>query len=78
MFKLSSINNDVGENKTRLDAALKGEGVELGFNYKYFLDCFQSLTTDSVSIRMSGASRPMVITPISDPSFTYLIMPMNR
>jgi len=78
IFELSSINNDVGENKTRLDAALKGEGVELGFNYKYFLDCFQSLTTDSVSIRMSGASRPMVITPISDPSFTYLIMPMNR
>ena len=78
IFELSSTNNDVGENKTRLDAALKGEGVELGFNYKYFLDCFQSLTTDSVSIRMSGASRQMVITPVSDSSFTYLIMPMNR
>ena len=77
-FELSSVNNDIGENKTRLDAVLKGEKVELGFNYKYFLDCFQSITTDSVSIRMSGGNRPMVVAPVSDTSFTYLIMPMNR
>jgi DNA polymerase-3 subunit beta len=78
IFELSSVNNDVGENKTRLDAVLKGERVELGFNYKYFLDCLQSMTTDSVSIKMSGPGRPMVINPVSDNSFTYLIMPMNK
>lgn len=78
IFELSSQNRDVGENKTRLDAVLKGESVELSFNYKYFLDCFQSITTDSVSVRMSGSGRPMVVTPVSDTSFTYLIMPMNK
>ena len=40
VFELSSQNNDVGENKTYLDAAIKGEDILLGFNYKYFLDCF--------------------------------------
>ncbi len=78
IFELSSSNNDIGENKTQIDAALKGEDVELSFNYKYFLDCFQSVTTDSMAIRLDGTSRPIVITPISDSSFTYLIMPMNR
>jgi len=78
IFELSSKNNDIGENKTYLDAALTGEGIELGFNYKYFLDCFQSITTDSVSIKFSGASSPIVVSAVSDPSFTYLIMPMNR
>ncbi len=78
IFELSSSNNDIGENKTELDAVINGENVELSFNYKYFLDCFQSLNTDSVSIKMSGASRPIVISPVSDSSFTYLIMPMNR
>lgn len=78
IFELSSINNDVGENKTNLDATIEGEKIELGFNYKYFLDCFQSINTDSVSIKFSGATRPLVIGAISDPSFTYLIMPMNR
>jgi len=78
IFELSSINNDIGENKTYLDAALTGEEVELGFNYKYFLDCFQSITTDSMTIKLSSASSPLVISPISDSSFIYLIMPMNR
>src|SRR3989339_431894 len=78
IFELSSFNNDIGENKTCLDAVIKGEMVELGFNYKYFLDCFQSINTDSLSIKLSGASRPIVVLAVSDPSFTYLIMPMNR
>lgn len=78
IFELSSANNDIGENKTYLDAVVNGELVELGFNYKYFLDCFQSISTDSVSIKLSGASKPIVISPVSDPSFTYLIMPMNK
>ncbi|MES3031981.1 MAG: DNA polymerase III subunit beta [Patescibacteria group bacterium] len=78
IFELSAMNNDIGENKTYVDAALTGENIELGFNYKYFLDCFQSITTDSVSIKFSGAASPLVISPVSDTSFTYLIMPMNR
>ena len=78
VFELSSANNDIGENKTYLDAALSGEEIELGFNYKYFLDCFQSIITDSVSIKFAGVSRPIVVSAVSDSSFTYLIMPMNR
>ncbi|HAS80983.1 MAG: polymerase III subunit beta protein [Candidatus Nomurabacteria bacterium GW2011_GWE1_32_28] len=78
VFELSSQNNDVGENKTYLDAAVKGGDTTLGFNYKYFLDCFQSINTDSVSIKLNQSSKPMVISGNSDNSFTYLIMPMNR
>ena len=77
-FELSSQNSDVGENTTSLDAALKGEEISLSFNYKYFLDCFASINTDSLCIKCTDASRPMVVTPVSDTTFTYLIMPMNR
>jgi DNA polymerase-3 subunit beta len=78
MFEISSINSDVGENKTNLDATMTGEDVELGFNFKYFLDCFQSINSDSISIKLNQSSKPMVISGVSDKSFTYLIMPMNR
>ncbi|MFA5095523.1 MAG: DNA polymerase III subunit beta [Candidatus Paceibacterota bacterium] len=78
IFELSSQNNDIGENKTYLDAAIKGEDVSLGFNYKYFLDCFQSINTDSISIKLNQPSKPIVISGNSDNSFTYLIMPMNK
>lgn len=78
IFKLLGKNNDVGENETNLDGAISGTDVELGFNYKYFLDCFSSINTDSLSIKLNESSKPIVIAPVSDNSFTYLIMPMNR
>ncbi len=78
VFELSSLNNDIGENKTYLDGALTGEEVELGFNYKYFLDCFQSINVDSISIRLNQSSKPIVVSGSGDNSFIYLIMPMNR
>ncbi len=77
-FELESSNNDIGENKTQLDAVLKGENVSLSFNYKYFLDCFSSISTDSLNIKINGSTKPIVVTPLNDNSFTYLIMPMNR
>jgi DNA polymerase-3 subunit beta len=77
-LELSSQNNDVGENKTVLEAAVTGEPVELAFNYKYFLDCFQSVNSDSLIIKLNQNSKPIVVSGVSDKSFLYLIMPMNR
>ena len=77
-FEIYSQNATVGENKTSLDAAITGEAVELSFNYKYFLDCLGSINSDSIVLKLSGSNKPMVITGVSDTSFTYLIMPMNR
>ena len=78
VFELSSLNSDVGENKTNVDAAISGEEVDLSFNFRYFLDCFQSIATDSLAIKLNGSARPIVVTPLGDASFLYLIMPMNR
>jgi len=78
IFELSSQNNDIGENKTFLDSALTGEDIELAFNYKYFLDCFQSINSDSVSIKFNQSSKPIVVSGVSNNSFLYLIMPMNK
>ena len=79
VFEIQTKNNDVGENKTAVDAAITGDRVEMNFNYKYFTDCFQSIDSDSVSLQMGSFNRPMVIRPISEEqSFMYLVMPMNR
>jgi DNA polymerase-3 subunit beta len=78
IFEISSHNNDIGENKTNLDGVINGERIELGFNYKYFVDCFQSINSDSISIKFNQASSPIFINGVSDNSFNYLIMPMNR
>ena len=71
-------NSSIGENVNKLSGAIEGEEIEINFNHKYIVDCFQSIEADSVSLSFSGLNRPMVIKGVSDRSFTYLVMPMNR
>ncbi len=78
LFEIFSKNTDIGENKTVVEAALSGNEIEATLNFKYFFDCFQSISQDSVSISFTEATKPVVIRGVSDNTFTYLIMPMNR
>lgn len=78
IFEIEARNVDVGENTTYLSGALTGEEVTVNFNYKYILDCFQSISVDSLSLSLDGNNKPMIIKPVGDASFMYLVMPMNR
>ena len=77
-FSLESSNQDVGETKEEVPAAISGEPAAMNFNYRYVVDCFQSIPTDSVSLSLHGSSKPMVVRGVGDNSFLYLVMPMNR
>jgi len=78
VFEIEAKNTDIGENTTFLSGALSGEDVSVNFNYKYIIDCFQSISSDSLNLELNGNNRPMIIRPIGDTSFMYLVMPMNR
>lgn len=78
LFEINSQNSDVGENKTKISAAISGEDIEVSFNYKYFLDCFQSVNQDSLTLYFNQANKPLIIKGVGDNTFIYLIMPMNR
>lgn len=78
LLEFKTKNSSVGENQTSLVAAITGESIEINFNHKYVIDCFQSIDSDSVSLSFNGLNRPLVIRGISNRDFTYLVMPMNR
>lgn len=78
LFEIYSENKDVGENRTSLEGSLKGKEISINVNLKYFLDCFQSIEDDSVTILCTAPNRPIIIKGVSDSTFQYLIMPMNR
>jgi len=77
-FSLHSSNADVGETSESIDAAITGDGLDISFNQRYVTDCLQSIHSDSVSLSFTGLSKPMVIRGVSDNSFLYLVMPMNK
>lgn len=77
-LEIRSKNANVGENVNKLAATVEGEEIEINFNHKYIIDCFQSIDSDTISLSFNGLNKPMVIRGVSDKSFTYLVMPMNR
>lgn len=77
-FEIETKNTDVGQNKSVVDSKIEGEDLEINFNQKYVIDCFQSLESDSVVLKFNGMGKPLVIQGISDRSFLYLVMPMNK
>ena len=78
VFKIDSKNIDTGENSSYITSTIKGEDVDVFFNYKYVIDCFQSITADSLILKLDGPNKPMIIKQVGDQSFLYLVMPMNR
>ncbi len=77
-FTVSSRNTTVGEVFDSLDAVITGDELDISFNYKYLLDVFHSIQTDSVSLKFSGENKPLIIKGVGNKDFTYLVMPMNR
>ena len=77
VFEITTQNTEVGETVQKINATIEGEGVNVTFNYKYVVDCFSSITSDSLTLKLNTGTKPMVITPIGDTSFLYLVMPMN-
>lgn len=77
-LELKTKNSSVGENVNSLSAVINGEDIDINFNFKYIIDCFQSIESDSLSLSFNGLNKPLVVRGVSDHTFTYLVMPMNR
>lgn len=75
---LTTKNNDVGESSTEIGGVIEGFDIDVNFNYKYINDSMMSLSTDSMGFMFGGLNKPLVIKPVGDQSFMYLVMPMNR
>lgn len=78
IFRITTKNIDIGENINNLDAVIKGDDLNISFNYKYIIDCFQSIEGDSIQLTFVDQSRPMIVRSVGDKSFLYLVMPMNK
>lgn len=75
---VSAVNKDVGENKTIVEGVYEGESIEMNFNHRYIMDCFQSINEDSVVLEFNESNKPVILKGNGDKTFMYLIMPMNR
>jgi len=77
IIETSSKSADVGENKSQIKAEIEGNQVEVLFNYRYLLDGLNNIFSDKVIIGLNDNSKPIVIRPVGDMNYTYVVMPIK-
>jgi DNA polymerase III subunit beta len=73
---VSAQTQDVGEARESLPISYSGETIEIGFNAEFLRDGLESVTDDSVRMKLISPLRPGLIHGESD-EFLYLIMPIR-
>ena len=73
---VSAHTQDVGEARESLPVAYAGEALEIGFNAEFLRDGLESVSDESVRVKLISPLRPGLIHGESD-DFLYLIMPIR-
>ena len=69
--------NEIGDNRSDMDATVDGDGGAIAFNCKYLTDVLNVLSTAQVAIEMQDATKPGVFKPVGSDDYTHIIMPMH-
>jgi DNA polymerase-3 subunit beta len=72
---ISARSPNIGEAREEIPAEIKGEEVIIGFNPAYLMDVLRNLSTETVSVFLSGSDKPGLIRGADD--YLYVIMPMQ-
>ncbi len=55
-----------------------GKGLEIGFNCRYLLDAIRAVPAEEVTLELSNALSPIVLTPTDDSNrFAYMVLPVR-
>lgn len=76
-LELMCSNPDLGEAREEVECQYKGKHLEVGFNYRYFLDVLSVLEDETVKLELKDEVSPCLIRSEVDKGFLSLIMPMR-
>jgi len=76
-IEISSSSSFLGENKYLIPAKIKGDPVEVVFNWRFIADGIKNLESENINIGLTGDRTPAVIKPSDDPNYFYIVMPIK-
>ena len=77
LIEITAKDVDIGENKSQIETKIKGKDIEIIFNYRYLLDGLNNILSDKIVLGLNTNANPIVIRPVGDDSYTYLVMPIK-
>lgn len=77
MLALSAEAPEFGSGEEYIPAQITGDALEIAFNAKYLSDGLKAMNSSEIQVQMNSETMPAVVTPLSGPKMTYLIMPIQ-
>ena len=68
---------DLGESKSSIQAKVKGDPIEISFNYKYLTDGLLNIKSSEIVFEISKEEGACVLRPVGDTSYIYVLMPIK-
>lgn len=78
LIEVVSADQSLGENAYLLPAKIKGEDIEVIFNWRYLADSLKAIKTGDVLLGFQEEANPAIIRPASDGSYFYIIKPILK
>jgi len=76
---VSSANNQLGENISKLSSEITGDDNSIVVNFRYLLDGLQNIDSNQISIDVIDSSSPCVLKASGkDSDYLYIIMPIKQ
>jgi len=76
-LKISANAPQIGENETEIEAKIKGETLEIAFNFRFIQEFLNSVEEDEIEAEFSGALSPALFRVKGKPDFIHIIMPVR-
>ncbi len=75
---VSSVNSQLGESSTELEAEVQGQANEIVFNYRYLLDGLQAMGGEAIELAVVGPTNPGLLRLAGKEDYLYIIMPIRQ
>ena len=75
VFSVSSIANEVGENKSEIEAKINKSG-KVKIDSRYLMDVLNILKEEKVKFKFNTGNDPIIVQNEKNPDYTHIIMPL--
>ncbi len=76
-IELFAQDSEIGESSSMFKGKIKGEEIEVFFNWKFLLDGLLGIESEEIIFELNKKEEPAILKPVGDNTFLYVVMPVS-
>lgn len=69
--------SQIGDVHEEMEVEQQGNDLNIAFNVKYLIDVVRYIDAEKIEMNMNSPITPCIITPVNDPDYVHLVLPVR-